>query len=182
MSYFIKGQRGSKLVHLGHMYNKQKQSIGVTFWYCENKRHGVCNGRAKTEKIKAEETKLALRNTASTSSDNTRAVVSNTLVGVSPCTLVSLPKFSALDKLVQRKRKADNPMPIKIPHTIQEIPDPLPQYLCLTKTSNPQPFVLFDSANKAVQPNLTADGGARAPRMHANRFLAGCDAEGATSR
>ncbi|KAI1704896.1 hypothetical protein DdX_13979 [Ditylenchus destructor] len=100
------------------------------------------------EKIKAEETKLALRNTASTSSDNTRAVVSNTLVGLSPATLVSLPKFTSLHKVVQRKRKADNPMPIKIPHTIQEIPNPIPANLCLTKTSSPQPFVLFDSGKE----------------------------------
>ncbi|KAK0416634.1 hypothetical protein QR680_012601 [Steinernema hermaphroditum] len=123
MASFIASQRGGeKLLYAGYIYSKHRTKDDKISWRCERfPKPNFCRGRAESVKgnvietqehnhqpcpQKCEAAKIAsrIKETASTSTETVRAVVTACLTGASDEAIANMPKIASLQRCVKRVR------------------------------------------------------------------------------
>ncbi|KAK0416638.1 hypothetical protein QR680_012601 [Steinernema hermaphroditum] len=139
MASFIASQRGGeKLLYAGYIYSKHRTKDDKISWRCERfPKPNFCRGRAESVKgnvietqehnhqpcpQKCEAAKIAsrIKETASTSTETVRAVVTACLTGASDEAIANMPKIASLQRCVKRVRDR-RPAPGPLPHDLNTL-------------------------------------------------------------
>ncbi|KAK0417179.1 hypothetical protein QR680_012863 [Steinernema hermaphroditum] len=123
MATFIVSQRGGeKLLYNGYSYSKHRAKDDKTVWRCERfQKPNLCRGRAESvlgnvtetqehnhepspQKCEAAEISARIKETAATSTETAREVVTACLTGATDQAIVKMPKITSLQRGVRSLR------------------------------------------------------------------------------